>query len=223
MGLCLYMLQIWWSFLCFISKYFITNKKLGNTGLPISIFPENKLPLRSIPFFYVQIILWWLSQEFSVTFYFLCFYNAQKWLKTLPLKRSTVVFSNNYNMSRIWVKFRRLILFRMVTIGSSGYTIAKRRLPFGGKSLTWKKFLCLVFFGLFATQLLVLRDRSSQQNSQSLLNFWMGDGSSREKPQGSKSYHQVASISEYPLLFFSCVLSPTITIDCCDCCDCCEV
>ena len=39
-----------------------------------------------------------------------------------------------------------------------------------------KKFLCLVFFGLFATQLLVLRDQSSEENNKSLIKFWHNGG-----------------------------------------------
>ena len=74
---------------------------------------------------------------------------------------------------------------------TAGYLLSKRRQYLNSKSLTWKKFLCAIFFGLFATQLLLLRDRSSQQNSETLKNFWHGDGSvGSERRPGDKSYHQ---------------------------------
>jgi hypothetical protein len=75
---------------------------------------------------------------------------------------------------------------------TAGYLLSKKRQYLNGKSLTWKKFLCFLFFGLFATQLLLLRDRSSDANRETLKNFWHGDGSvsSERRLAGGKSYHQ---------------------------------
>ena len=69
--------------------------------------------------------------------------------------------------------------------GASAYLVLKKRSYFNGRSLTWRKFLCVCFFAFLATQLLILRDQSSDENHKSLLNFWRtGDSSFRGKPGG---------------------------------------